>query len=56
MTRCPQVYLVFDDRGSGKDLLSVIVPRQDFQLVNDLDDREDAGDRGNDNLVARGNG
>jgi len=52
----PQVDPVFGDRRSGEDILSEIVPRQDSQLVTDLNDRDDAGDRGHDNLVARDNG
>jgi len=40
----------------GKDLLFEIVPRQDLQLVRDLDDRDHAGDRGGDQIIARDNG
>ena len=56
MTRCPEVDLVFDNRRSGENLFFEIVPRQDSQLVIDPDDRDDAGDGGNDELVARRNG
>jgi len=56
ITGCQQIYSVFGNRRSGKDLLPEIVPRQNFQLVIDLDDRHDAAHGGSDNLVARDNG
>lgn len=56
MTGCPQIYFVFGNRRSGKNLFSEIVPRQNVQIVIILDDRHDASHGGSDNLIARNNG
>jgi len=56
MTGCPQIYFVFGNRRSGKNLLPEIVPRQNLQFVIDLDDRDDPARGGNYNLVTRDNG
>ncbi len=56
MTGCPQIYFVFGNRRSGKNLFPEIVPRQNLQFVIDLDDRHDASHGGSDDLLARNNG
>jgi hypothetical protein len=56
MTGCPQIYFVFCNRRSGKNLFPEIVPRQNLQFIIDLDDRDDTAHGGSDNLVARDNG
>ncbi len=54
-TDCAQVYFVFGNRRSGKNLFSEIVPRQNVQFVINLDDRDDASHGGSDNLLAGNN-
>jgi CubicO group peptidase (beta-lactamase class C family) len=51
----PQVEPVLGHRRGGEDLLSEIIPGQDLQLVANLDNRDDAGHRGDDQLVTRDN-
>jgi len=56
MTRGSHVDLVLDHGRGGQNLLSEIVPRQNSQFVSGLNDRDNAGDRSNDDSVARRNG
>ena len=55
MTVCPQVYYIFSNRRSGKNLVLEIVFGQNFQFIIDLNNRHNTPHGGSDNLIARGN-